>query len=73
MRTLGRWLCGLGVVSILLVLSVGIEARGGGSRGAFIRSRIRQQSTIACGPALYAAGRAVCSAPSAVKPEQGVA
>jgi len=32
MGTLGRWLCGLGVASLLFGFSVEIEARGGGYR-----------------------------------------
>jgi hypothetical protein len=33
MGTLGRWLCGLGVASLLLGFSVEVEARGGEYRG----------------------------------------
>ena len=36
MGTVGRWLCGVGTGSILLVLSVDAEARGGGFRGLSI-------------------------------------
>ena len=33
MKALGMWVCGLGVVSLLLVSSGQVEARGGGFRG----------------------------------------
>jgi hypothetical protein len=72
MGTLGRWLCGLGVASLLLGFSVEVEARGGEYRGRSV-SRAWHQPTIPCGPALHPQGWALYHSPLAVTPKQGVA